>query len=48
MTLMVAGMLYGLLMLAAGVAIGEALNERRHEFDAEPDCRDCPVYTRGE
>lgn len=30
MTMLVAGTLYGMLMLAAGVAIGEALAERRH------------------
>ena len=30
MTLLVAGMMYGVIMLAAGVAIGEALAERRY------------------
>ena len=32
MMLLVAGMFYGLLMLAAGVAVGEALSERRHQI----------------
>ena len=51
MTLMIAGMLYGLIMLAAGVAIGEALAERRYmdsdqlihdEWDAA--CRVCTSH----
>jgi len=44
MTLLVAGMLYGLLMLAAGVASGEALAERRWQRDIEAtNCQECPV-----
>ena len=48
MTMLVAGAFYGMLMLAAGVAIGEALAERRRmnsdqiihdEWDAA--CRVC-------
>jgi hypothetical protein len=45
-----AGTIFAFCMFAAGIAIGEVLNERRREKVADPEvcCQDCPVYTRGE